>query len=242
MDIDKYWHVFCSMMYKYIGIGLMGLFVLMIMPTTQSEESGHFFGVGTILVRDAGGNEIFKQTVHNQVTDEGEGFLILQAFDTGYVGTLTADAAKINTICITGNVLDFDDTQEEAVTAALFNAQISGSKSPSTSLTIAGGGGCIVDTDVDNSTSGIAIIQTPNPFIACIGCGANTENIDADTSADVTGIGICQDGAASGGGLGTNTTNCEGHLFAQVSLSNVTLGDQETIDITYTFDISSSTT
>ena len=52
------------------------------------------------------------QTVHNQVTDQGESFLIQQAFTTGATSG-NADNKLLNAICVTANVVDTSDAVEE---------------------------------------------------------------------------------------------------------------------------------
>jgi len=55
-------------MLKYVGLGMMGLFVIMIFPAAQQETTGnpYFGGMATIVVYDANGNERYAQ--QNQKT------------------------------------------------------------------------------------------------------------------------------------------------------------------------------
>jgi len=64
-------------------------------------------------------------------------------------------------------------------------------------------------------------------------CGG-TNCADNDT---ITGIAICQNDTTDN----TDFNNCatEGIMFAVVDISDVTLATSETVDITYTFDITS---
>ena len=66
-------------------------------------------------------------------------------------------------------------------------------------------------------------------------CG-ETNCSDGDT---ITTIAICQSDVT----LDTDYTNCatEGIMFAIVDVTDTTLATSETVDITYTFNITSST-
>ena len=62
-------------MYKFIGLAMLGVFAMMVIPggnfnTLQSENV--LYGMATIVKNDSQGNEVFQQSVHNQLTDAGE--------------------------------------------------------------------------------------------------------------------------------------------------------------------------
>ena len=75
---------------------------------------------------------------------------------------------------------------------------------------------------------------------AVIGPITFTAGTNLPVDAIIDGIGICPGEVGSN----TNFASCAtaGILFAFVETSNVQLGTAETVDITYTFDITSSTT
>lgn len=226
------------MLYNYLGFTLIGLFALMIVPTSfeDVQEELKFYGAGTIVVKDASGNEVFRQTVHNQLTDQGEQFLIDNVFREGSFDATTSSAAveknQIGAICITDNP-DSNSGGFEGETATTFDADVGTS---STALAQQGTGGtCRTDTLVTNATS-TAVIGALT-FQASSG-----GNVNAQTGDRVAGFGICQ--ATTAGG---NSTDCAtsgdgagGILFSIVNITNVTLANNEQIDITYTFDITSA--
>ena len=96
-------------MYKYFGIGLLGLFIMMVLPSgvDSVQEQGKFYGAAHLLVRDAAGNELFSQTIHNRLLDTGENFINSQVFTDGVV---VADPAQMSAICVSdqNTVLETD--------------------------------------------------------------------------------------------------------------------------------------
>ena len=69
-------------MYGHIGVGLLGLFILMIIPAgvDNTQEEAKFYGAAHLVVRDVAGNEVFEQTIHNRLLNAGENYIIDQAF------------------------------------------------------------------------------------------------------------------------------------------------------------------
>ena len=198
---------------KIAGFALMGVLAMMVIPGSMSEHENDltFYGAATMVQKDALGQEVFSQTVHNQVVDTGEEFLLDNVFQDG--NTATADNEQIGAICISnaGTI-----TVAEAETATDFDGD--------NALTEAN---CKEDTTVTTS-GGQAVIQP-----AAFTCG-ETNCTNGDT---ITGIAICQNDATDD----NDYTNCatEGILFAVVDTTDTTLAASETVTITYTFDITS---
>jgi len=230
-------------MYRYLGIGLLGLFVLMVLPTAGTVDSvaPHLYGAASILIHDNQGTEIFRQQVHNQLTNDGENFIIHQVFNVTGAGATNNNEmvhvsnGLIGTICVTDNLNGGTSGAPglEAMTAANFDADVNRS---STGLNVRGGN-CLSDwqSGVDNTTNGVAVISPLHSFVTLKATAANG-NFDNDALID--GIGIC---SAAANPLGANGTTClsgASALFAVVDVSNVTLGGGETATVTYTFDIS----
>jgi len=165
---------------------------------------------------DSDRNLISKQIIHNRVVDEGEDFIIDQTFKEGTAGE-TADADQLATICVSAEV-GFVDTSETKTAVSFDSADALTSTN------------CISDTSVTQSA------QT-----AVIGA----ETFDAPThvpnDTTITGIGICQGAAA------TPFNQCQdaqagstGIMLSQINIGDVTLAASETVDITYTLDLSSA--
>lgn len=198
-------------MYKYLGIGLLGLFAIMVLPAQgQAVPEGYtMYGMGTFVVHDAYGNEILRHVVHNVVVNDGENYIIDQVFNEG---TTPATTGNIGSMCITG-IAAFSPT--DTTTAATLDADgtISAATRCKNVTFNDGGDGSVTNTATQFTTT------------------------DAGTNVAITGIGICQDNAATfvncdftGGGVN--------FLFAAVALSpTVTLQTGETVDIDYTFSI-----
>jgi len=198
-------------MFRYIGIGLLGLFVVLIIPAQIEPISNdlEFSGYLTLAQYDENGNNVFTQTLHNQFVDTGETFLLQQVFQEG---NADADNVQIGVICLTDAApIIISETE----TATDFDGD--NSIPPFTN--------CDEDANVAIS-SGTAQIG-PITFSA----GTHVAN-----STTITGVGICQSNTGA-----TPFTDCAttGILFAVVDSADITLGVSDTLDVTYTFDISS---
>ena len=197
----------------------MGVFAMMIIPgnfdTTQSENT--FYGMATMVKNDSLGNEAFQQSVHNALTDEGENFLLELIFDDG--AATIATNLTFGAICV--SLASYDNsTSIEDATAASFDA----ADQLSTSNCKQGADGA-VNTDASKA------------IIGALQFAAGTNVVNDDT---IKSIGICQ--AKSGSG---DFANCvaggsgSAKLLAVVDVTPTTLAIGETVDITYTFDITS---
>lgn len=210
-------------MYKYAGIGLLGLFFVMIYPTSSEsiQDGMNLYGAGTVNVFDRAGNSVFTQTVHNQLFDQGEGFIISQTFTDLNEPTLVADNIQIGAICLSVNTISSAD---EVTGAAVFNS--GNGRSSTVPLN------CLTDATVTNSSAVVTI--GPLTFQA----SASAEDVTNWVATETIGsIGICQAESTN-----ANVSECTTTLFAVVDTSDVTLGIDETVDITYTFDLTSAGT
>jgi len=202
--------------YLLASIGLAAVFVMGVIPADISPDEGKkFYGVAELTMYDAQDNVLFTQTVHNRLVDTGEDFLIDSAFNEG---TTQANATAIGAICISN-----DSTAEvEGLTAVTFDSN--------NSLETGGENNC--EQSANSSTTGGIVTLGPMNFEAVTG----DDNLIAAT---VNMIGVCQ---ASGNGVDFNNCQTTGILFANVITSAVALVSGESVDVTYTFDMSSSGT
>ena len=214
--LDIYQKIIQYLMYK-IGIALMAVFAVMVIPAQGFSGNGNptYYGMGTIVLNDPFGNEVFSQILHNRIVDSGESFIVASTFQnaTGSV----ADTNRIGAICVTEAVAF---TPTEIDSAGTFDS----------GTTIGTGNECKEDTVVSETTSGLAVIG-PLTFAVA--------NLDV-AGEIITGIGVCQATSANDNDFGTCASN--GVLFAEVDTTDVTLNTGETVQITYTFDITSSGT
>ena len=203
-------------MYKYLGIGMLGFFIFMMIPgIDQTIEQSKMYGVATLVAYDLERNEIFSQTVHNRLLDTGEDLINDMVFSDG--STDVADADAVGSICA------YDDSAttiatlaaDETTTAAAFDT---GNANGQTE--------CVTDISVDTTGASIAVIG-PLTF---------TGGTNVDATGTVNGIGVCN---AHNTDAAFNDCATEGALFAIVNTSDVTLGAGETVDITYTFSLAS---
>jgi len=199
-------------LYKVGIVGLLSILAITIVPFSGETNSidGKLYGLLTLVQYDENRNEIFSQTVHNRLVNTGETFLLQASFTET---TAPADNIQIGAICIAEGVIDDADEAEDNTAFDTANT-----------LT---GNNCQEDTAVDiTTTQGTAIIG-PLTF------AEPTHLAAADV---VNGIGVCQSNAGT-----SPFANCatSGILFAVIDTADVTINAGETVDITYTFDITS---
>jgi len=198
--------------YKMGFIGLLSILAIAILPVDGETNSsdGKLYGMLTLVQYDENNNEVFAQSIHNRLVNTGETFLLEATFSDGVTH---AEAIQIGAICIAQG--DPDDA-DEAETAANFD----------TANTQTTGVNCKITTTVDvTTTQGTAIIG-PLTF------DAPTNITSGET---IQGIGICNSAAADY----TDCATASGILFAVINTADVTLLAAETVQITYTFDITS---
>jgi len=209
-------------MLKLASFGLLGFLLVLILPANVDEQTPSFlYGAATIVAHDAYGNEIFSQTVHNQLFDEGEVLLINQTF-TDLGGLAVVDNVQIGAICLSA---DLTPSTTESDTNTLFNSDHDAADNSTAGV---GTNNCITDPDVTSSAQVVTL--GPLTFTAQDTNSGNWFALDT-----VTNIGICD---AEVNDL--DVRGCATNLFAVVDTSDVTLADNETVDVTYTFDISSA--
>jgi len=210
-------------MLKMASFGLLGFLVVLMLPANVDEQTPSFlYGAATIVAHDAYGNEIFSQTVHNQLFDEGEILLINQTF-TDLGGIAVLDNIQIGAICLSADLVpSVLETDTNTIFNIAHNAAANASSIVSTN--------CLTDPLVESASQVVTL--GPLTFTAQDDDSGNWFALDT-----VTNIGICD--AHSGNAA---VRGCAANLFAVVDTSDVTLADNETVDVTYTFDISSAGT
>ena len=212
-------------MLKLAAFGLLGFLVVLILPANADEQTPSFlYGAATLVAYDANGNEFFAQTVHNRLFDQGEDFMLNQAF-TDIGGSVTIDTDQIGAICLSAATPSVDETH----TNTLFNAAHDAADTSPT------------DASFNCVTAPIAFPVTSSAQVVTIGPLTFTARTDESQNwfagDTVTNIGICDASPTD-----ADVRDCQNTLFAVVDTSDVTLADTETVDVTYTFDLSSSTT
>jgi len=207
-------------MIKLAAFGLLGFLIVLILPANADEQTPSFlFGAATLVAYDAHGNEIFSQTVHNQLFDLGEDEMLDQTF-TDIGGLATVDDVQIGAICLSA---DTTPSTNEPDTVVQWNAN------NTMSGTLARN--CVTDILVTKAAQVVTI--GPETFTA----GADGIGVQWIGGETVTNIGIC-----SATFDDATIRDCQTTLFAVVDTSDVTLANTETVDVTYTFDLSSDGT
>ena len=211
-------------MLKTAGFGLLGLAALMVIPSGVSADvAPMMYGAANIEMRDGEGNVKLLQTVHNQLTDEGEEFLVDQVFDTGDAAE-TGDS-RVDEICI---VSDNSTAYSETTTLPDHDSNI-----------------MVMDQVAFNFRQVCAGTVTDNGSSAQIGPVTFTSGADFNTGQTVGGFLVCTVGSAGGGGscnAGFNTF-ASGYAFAVVDINDVALpANGDSLTITYTFDVTTPNT
>lgn len=203
-----------NLMLKVIGFGLLGMFLLMIFPSTMTDVATEpmFYGTANIVLADSDGNALMKQTVHNQITDEGEEFIIDQVFDTADAVATGFD--RVGAICIHSNS---DSAFSETTTSALVNNISGGTNRCHQTTEITDGGSSTAVTDATVFTSGV----------------------DFGSSSEISGILICKKNGDDNDFVACSTPGTPLALAALI-IANVTVSGSDTITITYTFDITTA--
>lgn len=198
--------------------------------SAANEKAEHsalaLYGVATVTHHDAEGQVLSTQSMHNALLDAGEDYILSQVFMDGQS---SADATQIGAICLSA-----DDTAiAETLDAATFNTNHAADADTlvqgSTGSTIAASDTreCLTDTAVASSGQ----IATVGPLTFTANNTASTSNWKPDVTIKM--IGICQ-------GFSTpNAASCTAPLFAAVDINDVTLNVDETLTVTYTFDMTS---
>lgn len=204
-------------MYKYLGIGMLGFFIFMMIPgIDQTIEQSKMYGVATLVAYDLERNEMFSQTVHNRLVDTGEDLINDNVFSDGNASTDDADAV--------GSICAYEDGGTTIASLDIETTNATGFDAGNTNTSTQE---CVTDDSVDTTGASTAVIG-PLTF---------TGGTNVDTLGTVNGIGVCNAEAAD---AAFNDCATEGELFAIVNTSDVTLGAGETVDITYTFSLVSA--
>ena len=221
---------------KIAGFGLLGLAALMVIPSGVSADVAPmiFYGTADVQLADADGNVKLVQTVHNQMTDEGEAFLIDQVFDTAEGASTGVD--RVSSICLLpDSYTDLDSADLEALN----------------------------DVNSGSSQSDLILAST-DQGVTARSCGGNTGNVATSGSAatigpvqfeagadfnaglTISGFAVCANAGnathcddVEGTGRGQNDPQVPETLMAVVNISDVGLPNSgDTLTVTYTFDIS----
>ena len=211
-------------MYKYFGIALLGIFATMLIPVGgESTQGSTFYGIAHVTTFDSLGVPTSTQTVHNDLIDEGENFIIQQVFQEGK-GSVVAESAQIASICLTENTQYADPVSAVNNTQTVAGFDLLDGISAATN--------CIEDPAVAQGGTngfGVAVIAQGTTFDA---------GTHADQDEEITAIGIC---SAHASALEFNTCAAaacgSAVLFAIVDITDFTLGSGESATITYTFDV-----
>jgi len=203
---------------------LLGMLVVLMVPSNVAESPSGLalYGMATISQQNANGDVLFTQTVHNQLFDAGEDFLLDNAF-TGL--TDVADNIDIGSICLSADPTP--DTDETTTASSWNSSHDAADNASATTLT-----NCRTDATVTKS----AQIATVGPliFTAKADNAAGTHFYAGDS---VESIAVCDASATDADVRGCTTT-----LFAVVDTSDVILAADETVTVTYQFSLASAGT
>ncbi|ABK77420.1 hypothetical protein CENSYa_0787 [Cenarchaeum symbiosum A] len=204
------------------GTGLAAILaVLAFVPAgAQSTEDAQFYGMAEIVLRD--GDEILKsQTVHNRLVDSGEQFILNSVFKTS--ASAITEQTRIDTICLSST--DVGAANEDDLSGT-YSQPVSGSA----------GDPC---KEIGNEDVNTEVI-TPGPGEPGYGTATlgpiRWQNIeDIGETGFIRGALVC----IATGDTAFDSCGDLGTLFAAVDTDDINPTGDETVDITYVFDISS---
>ncbi len=182
------------------------------------------YGMAVVEHRSADGELLATQTMHNQLYDAGEDLLLQQIFADG--ATAVADNVQIGAICLTAD----DTALSETDTNTNFNTRHTADDTGQAANPIVSTNNC----KTDDAVTFAGQIATIGPLTFEAGTDATDNWYAAGTVAQ---IGICAAHSAD-----DDVRGCAAPLFAAVDVADVTLNDDETLSVTYTFDMSSTGT
>jgi len=202
-------------MLKVLGFGLLGLFVLMIFPSTMTDVATEpmFYGTANVVLADSDGNALMKQIVHNRITDEGETFLINQVFDTATA--LAADNNRIGAICI-----------YETSDANIVEGTVNGLAN---NLNVQTGDICHATATMSNSGS----ISTTAAEVFISG-------VDFTAGETISAILICAKNGDNNDFAACSTPASAAVAMAALIITNVTVSGSDTVTITYSFNVTTA--
>jgi len=185
---------------------------MMVLPSgvDSVQEQGKFYGAAHLLVRDAAGNELLSQTIHNRLLDTGENFINSQVFTDGVV---VADPAQMSAICVSDQNTVLETDTATSIAAA-------------NGLTGTPGNHCHFTVPSVNADG--TVVLGSEQFVG---------GTDINATEIINSIAICSNNG--GADYAECDTAASPLAFAAIVTSAVQLGNTETVDITYTFDISS---
>ena len=206
-------------MYKFLGVGLLGLFALLAVPAIQQEMQGTYIGgMATMVVHNAQGEEIMFQQVHNRIVDSGEDFIVRQII-ANQTNPLP-DAQSVGLICpIIRAAQDINFNDSNTTLTFIADNENSG-----------GGPECLGDPTAETTGGGIKRIGDA-AGLSFQGSGGN-DNIG--TNNILRGIGVFTN-STDIADLGAGNVPI---LFALIDTSDVTVAASDTVNISYTFNIS----
>ncbi|ABK77615.1 hypothetical protein CENSYa_0983 [Cenarchaeum symbiosum A] len=220
-----------SKTYAITGTGLAAVLALLAFTPATAQYMGvqevgsgvQMFGMAELVHRDGDGEILGSSSVHNQLVDGGEELILNTIFNT----TLGGDARavpldnRIDTICI--STTDGSQIGTEAGDP-LDRDSFESPARPS------GAAACLQDTDgVTAAGDGLAII----------GPITYTAGTDFNAGEQISTILVCAEVQGN-----TNYGECSflGPLFAAVDVTDVTPTGTDTVDVTYTFNLTTPIT
>jgi len=216
---------------------MVAITAVLLLPSSFSMlDTGdtNLWGTASLVAYDSEGNEILAQQVHNRIVNDGEDFILVQTFATTAVGgDVDADDDQMGAICAFTNGTNTNYVQvNENITAAQVDRHQSPQSDPRCQ-----------NSPLSLTTQGKAILG-PTTFSSGAAAG-NTGSGNITSTRTIHGIAVCQANAT--GGTNGDWRRCldgggtvgQGILLSIIDTSDVVLTGTETVDITYTFDITS---
>jgi len=206
-------------MYKFIGIGLLSLLVMIIIPISSADQPDDLgtYGMITVAHKDQSGNIVSESQIHNELVDSGTKYIFERIFPNAGAGAF--NSGTVEGICLTNEV---GFAVDEGETPSSFNL---GSTINTASFTPCKGFQFFASSS-NSATSGTISFLAGTQFQ-----GGTT----------ITGIGICSLNSNTGVGdtidCKTSSIGTTAVLLGVVNINDVTPGIGDQIDVTYTVNL-----
>ncbi|ABK78162.1 hypothetical protein CENSYa_1540 [Cenarchaeum symbiosum A] len=191
---------------------------------TDNADTPVLFGMAELTHKNVDGDILASSTVHNRLVNGGEVHLINGVFGA----TAVATDDKPTLICIS------DKLAVNKVVGEILETSIASDFTPETAFATTGTNTCVA-ADIETANGGSSAVMNATFY----GSGATgTDEINILEDQMIESIAICDTSAA-----GTDRTNCAtaGALFSAVPVRQTEVGASDSVEVTYTFNLTSPT-
>jgi len=205
-------------MYKFIGIGLLSLLVMIVIPISSADQPDDLgtYGMITVTHKDQSGNIVSESQIHNELVDSGTKYILERIFrnPASHIAGGTVEG-----ICLTNEV---GFAVDEGETFTTFNS------------------GSTIDTGSFNRCKGFQFFASSSNSVTS-GTISFLAGTQFQSGTTITGIGICAINSSTQAldniDCKTSSIGTAAVLLGVVNINDVTPVGGDQIDVTYTVNL-----